>query len=225
MKKLAVSVVALATVFAFTSCNSEDTVAPVITVPDNALVIDLGDTEAALEGVTASDDKDKDVTTYLTVEGVDYVGIGTLTYSAKDKANNEGTAERAVTIKAGKLKGTYLVDESGPSYETGNDTTIRYSFTGEEHPADNTTLSIKGFFGNPNYVATFKGDGKSTTLNLEPLNVNVGTDASPVTMTLTGTIEYIKKSATEYVLSSGKTKATYSNGQSDENYSCVYTRP
>jgi hypothetical protein len=210
MKKLAVSLVALATVFAFTSCNSEDTVAPVITVPSDALVIDLGDTEAALKGVTANDDKDKDVTTYLTVEGLDYVGIGTLTYSVKDKANNEGTATRPVTIKAEKLTGvSYSVQEAAP-YET-----TKY-VVDVQKSSDQTKVVLSNFYGQSNLAPVFEGDGKSMTFTVKNYPITSGGDNGSID----GTLSY-KKSSSNYEFYECKYSVTWSDGEV-ENHTATY---
>ena len=62
MKKSILSVLAIALAFAFTGCK-DDLVAPEITLPEDATapVFQLGDTQSALEGVTANDAKDGDV--------------------------------------------------------------------------------------------------------------------------------------------------------------------
>jgi hypothetical protein len=216
MKKLIVPIVALATVFVFTSCGKEDTTPPEITLPTDALLIDLGGEKAALEGVTAKDDKDGDVTNSLKVSGLDFVGEGTLTYSAKDKSDNVGTKTRPVTIRAQKLAGKYVVDESGPSYFTGQDTIMTYSVDVVEDRNVPTEITIDGLFS---YTINFIGDGKSMTLKMQdPFNVDLG---GGVIMTLKGSATYTK-SGEKYSLSTCTFTATYSNSSKDETYNVVF---
>ena len=161
MKKLFVPIVAMATVLVFTSCNPEDKVAPEITLPADALVIDLGDETAALKGVTAKDDKDGDVTNSLKVAGLDFVGKGNLKYSAKDKSDNVGEAKRDVTIKADKLFGTYFVE----MVDQSDGSKVTYTVKAEASTA-NTKVVITNFAGQSLSIA-FEGDGKTTTLTTD----------------------------------------------------------
>lgn len=198
MKKLLVSVVALATVITFTSCG-DDEKAPEITLPTDAttLVIDLGDETKAKEGVTAKDDKDGDVTNSLTIVGLDYVGNGGLTYYAKDNANNEGKATRPATITATKLTNkTYKANEVGDDGSTDTyDVTVVAS-------SSNIKVVINNFYG-ANYTATFAGDGASQTMIMEPVELEDGV--------ITGSISYTK-SGDNYVFTQMKYKATPTAG-------------
>ena len=200
MKKLLVSVVALAMAFAVTSCGKEDVTIPEISLPIDELVVDLGDAEAALKNVTAKDDKDGDVTNSLTVEGLDYVGDGTLTYYAKDNAGNVGSVKKSVTIKPDKLFGNYLVKQNGS--ETG------YNVEAKKSGSDNTKLIISNFANN-NLTATLQGDGVSTVLTIVSFQVE---DEDGVKGTITGKINY-KKGTNQYEFVSGDYKVVWDDGE------------
>lgn len=157
MKKLFLSVVAAAMVFTFTSCG-EDLVAPEITFPTSTETpeFELGDEKAALEGVTAKDDKDGDVTASLKVDGVNFVGKAGLTYSAIDLANNEVSVLRDAIISAKRLEGNYSVssvdnfDPSADPYTFVSNVTLS--------KVDHTMLIINNF-GELGYNVDLKGNG------------------------------------------------------------------
>ena len=210
MKKLLVSVVALAMAFAVTSCNPEDLTAPEITLPSDALVLDLGDKEAALKNVIAKDKEDGDIAAAnIQIVGLDFVGGSTLTYSIADKAGNVGTAERKVSIKPDKLFGNYLAKQNGA--ETGYNVEVKKS------GSDNTKLIMTNFAGN-DFIATFEGDGKSTVLTLVPLEV---VDDDGVKGNLTGKINY-KKGAAQYELIDGDYKVTWEDDGVD-SFTLMFT--
>lgn len=77
-----------------------DTEAPKITVDTQQLQVSVQDDKSALlQGVTASDNRDGDVTASLLVENIrllDKDGTLTVTYAAFDKAGNVAKAERQV---------------------------------------------------------------------------------------------------------------------------------
>jgi predicted small lipoprotein YifL len=207
MKKLLVSVVALATVITFTSCG-DDEKAPEITLPTDAttLVIDLGDETAALAGVTAKDDKDGDVTNSLRVEGLDYVGNGGLVYYAKDNGNNEGKATRPATITSTKLAGTYFVTQTGAEDKT-------YTSTVTKSSQSDTKLVVSNLDANADFSVVFVGSGNSTTMTMEPHTFT----SEGYEGVMSGTLEY-KKSGTSYVLYEMTYKVTWDDGEV-ENYS------
>lgn len=83
--------------------NNLDITAPVITVEDGILEISVEDPEEALmQGITAMDDRDGDVTATMLVEsvyGISEDHITTVTYAAFDRAGNVGKIERQVRYK------------------------------------------------------------------------------------------------------------------------------
>jgi hypothetical protein len=82
-----------------------DATQPELTVPADSSVT-VGDEFDALEGVSATDDEDGDLTDAVTVEGTvdtDTAGTYPLTYSVIDAAGNTATAARVVTVVDGTL--------------------------------------------------------------------------------------------------------------------------
>ncbi len=159
MKKSILSVLAIALAFAFTGCK-DDLVAPEITLPDDGDVVptfDLGDTQSALEGVTANDAKDGDVTANLSVLGLDYVGSTTLVYSAFDAANNVATAERPAVISAKRLCGNYSVSSMDDDFEDP----IIYNATVKLSSISDTRILIENF-ASLNAEGEAYGDGTNT---------------------------------------------------------------
>lgn len=80
-----------------------DRTAPVITLPDTELTYTTGtDTDQLLEGVTAYDSHDGDVTASLLIEKVTETGNGEVivTYAAVDSSNN--VTELSRILKAEK---------------------------------------------------------------------------------------------------------------------------
>lgn len=115
MKKIALSMTALAVVLAvtFTSCKKDDTSNPVVSVTGSGTTtINLGEAWVDL-GATATDDIDGTITPTATgTVDVDKVGEYTITYKAIDKAGNEGTATRTVKVKSDLLAKSYTVVET-----------------------------------------------------------------------------------------------------------------
>ncbi|CZT56491.1 Endo-1,4-beta-xylanase A precursor [Eubacteriaceae bacterium CHKCI005] len=91
----------LSVIDTFTINKTTDTTAPVITLPEDN-EIQVGDTFDAMEGVTATDDVDGDLTDAIQVEGevdTQVAGSYDLIYRVSDKAGNEATATRTVVVK------------------------------------------------------------------------------------------------------------------------------
>lgn len=92
----------------------KDIVKPTITLPNNN-EIPLGTEFNPLDGVTASDDRDGDLTSKIVVSGtVDTSKEGeyTITYTVTDKAGNTEVATRTITVKK--------IGESTPGEENNN---------------------------------------------------------------------------------------------------------
>lgn len=80
----------------------KDRTAPTITLGDNQIQYSQGmDMDLLLEGVTAYDPEDGDVTASLLVEKIGNVMDGEVmvTYIARDSSNNVAKAYRAVKVK------------------------------------------------------------------------------------------------------------------------------
>ena len=191
MKKLFVPIVALATVLVVMSCKKDDTTKPEITVPDAALVIELGDREAAMKDVKATDDKDGDVAKDVKVEGLDFVGVGNLTYSVKDQAGNESEqVKRKVTINSGKLGGTYLCKEIDRDDATEN------SFTSVMSPdASDATKLVVTNLRDEGILVSFVGNGTSTDLAMISIPINVIDNSVTYPATISGSAKYKSSSA------------------------------
>ncbi len=102
-----------------------DTTAPVIVAED--VTIKVNDDINLMEGISATDDVDGDLTDKVTVTGtVDTTkeGTYTVTYKVADAAGNEAVAERVVTVekKATPKKGKTTTTTSGTS-DKGDTTT------------------------------------------------------------------------------------------------------
>lgn len=83
--------------------NNIDTTGPVITVSEELLEISVKDSqEALMQGITAIDDRDGDVTARMLVEsiyGITEDNITTVTYAAFDGAGNVSKLQRQVKYK------------------------------------------------------------------------------------------------------------------------------
>lgn len=102
---LACVILAAVTVLIFVSA---DRTAPLIFFPNEDTVYTLGeDTDSLLEGVTARDEKDGDVTDSLVIERIHQEGDKVfVTYVARDKNNNISKAQREVSCGEVKSAGT-----------------------------------------------------------------------------------------------------------------------
>jgi len=108
------------------STTPADTTAPTITLPsDNSVLV--GEAFDSVDGVTATDDTDGDLSSSVTVDGtVDTATPGeyTLTYSVTDAAGNTATATRVVTVVYGTWVTTPTPTISG-TVAVGNTVTVK----------------------------------------------------------------------------------------------------
>lgn len=188
MKKNILSLSALVLVAAtlITSCNKEDTTAPVVTLTGAATqTISLQGTYTEMNA-TAEDDEDGALTP--TVSGtvnVNQTGVYTITYTATDAAGNVGTATREITVvnDADGMTGTYTCTIAGsPDYvytqsiaasQTLNNRIIFGKFgdyTGNTNIYANVTGTTVDLptqmavgVGNPASDRTFGGSGSTTS--------------------------------------------------------------
>lgn len=90
--------------------RNPDTTAPQITFEETTITLSVHDSaEALVQGISAQDDRDGDVTESLVVEGVSSISpdrSATVTYAAFDRAGNVTKAERTAVY----------ADYSGPRY-------------------------------------------------------------------------------------------------------------
>ena len=115
MKKqlIKISIIAVATTALILSgCKKDDATLPVVTLIGSATInISLNSAYTDL-GATATDNKDGDVTSKITVSNPvnkDLAGTYTVKYSVTDAAGNIGTADRTVNVvnDAASMAGTY----------------------------------------------------------------------------------------------------------------------
>ena len=96
---------------------SEDNTPPEIQFQDNKIVYTAGDSyDGLLDGVTATDNKDGDVTGSLVVESVypnEDGQTATIVYVARDSHNNVGKANKVVTYRAAADDQTATSDATG----------------------------------------------------------------------------------------------------------------
>ena len=104
MKKLLTLIAALALVLTLSACKDEE-VPAVNTAPELVGLADvnltIGESFDELEGVSATDAEDEDLTSSIVVSGtvnLDAVGSYTLTYSVEDSEGLEATASITVTV-------------------------------------------------------------------------------------------------------------------------------
>ena len=136
---------------------SEDNTPPEIQFQDNEIVYTAGDSyDGLLDGVTATDNKDGDVTESLVVESVypnEDGQTATIVYVARDSRNNVGKANKVVTYRAAADDQATTSDESAdaqPSVtpEATNTPTPTPSVTpdagSDTEEADSDTTSADG---------------------------------------------------------------------------------
>lgn len=87
-------------VFTVHDKRNTDTTVPVITVPEGTLQVSINDDESKLlEGITASDGKDGDITGKVLIESVSKFirpGVCTVTYAVSDNDNHVAKATRTI---------------------------------------------------------------------------------------------------------------------------------
>lgn len=123
LRILTISGIAIIGFFAVTSsCKKDkDTTAPAITLNGSGSTTSPLNTAYADPGATATDDKDGNISSKISVSGVssvnkDSTGIYTITYSVADAAGNTATASRSVRVmnEAEYLAGVYGVVNTFP---------------------------------------------------------------------------------------------------------------
>ncbi len=116
--------IALIAVFVYIT-GSEDRKEPTITFPSTEVTYSEGmDKDVLLEGVTATDDKDGDVTDSVQVTAVLPLENGTqacIVYIAKDQANNVAKKERTVNYEGGQSQSPLPQEDTGANVPEGSD--------------------------------------------------------------------------------------------------------
>lgn len=211
MKKniLVLGAIAIATASVFTSCKKDDTTPPELALNGDAEIsINLGDTYNDA-GVTATDDRDKDIQSRVVTTGtVDNTKCGTyiITYNVSDEAGNPATeVKRTVKVKSDKLAGTYNVSDvvTGANPPSGNGT-YTYVVTVTQSTSEYNKILISNFGG--------FGTGVSVYAYVEGSNITIPSQA------LSGDPQFSGSGASNI---SGT--GTYNGGQfkiTSINYSC-----
>lgn len=219
MKRLFFTVCLLAGIVSFSACGGGDDdnknggvdkVKPTITIPTNAnnslLKLDLGDKKKALEGVTAIDDVDGDITSSIQVSGnFERVGKTQLKYKVSDKAGNVTEVTRTVIISAGKLAGTYSAIA-----KLQKDTTAKSTFNLVVNVEQDTVITLN-YIQNKDKVMRAKYTGDY----LFSFNDNQTMDYDGSVANFTGTITY-GTSTENYKIVSMAYKFTYTLIQKEE---------
>jgi hypothetical protein len=83
-----------------------------ITLPadDNILIVDLGDSIAAMQGIVIKNDKGKQITEGIVIEGLDEVGNKELIYTVTESGGKIVQKSRSAIVRADKLLGLYEGD-------------------------------------------------------------------------------------------------------------------
>jgi len=134
----------------------KDIVKPTIILPKNN-EIPLGTDFNPLDGVTASDDRDGDLTYKIVISGnVDTTKEGeyTITYTVTDKAGNTEVVSRTITVK--KVGGSTPGEENNNGNDGGNNNGNNGSNNGNNNGSDGGTSS-----GNGNNDGTNFGNGNN----------------------------------------------------------------
>lgn len=105
MKKIVFSILAILGVLTLTACATKRNQAPVITVTNPNQVIQQGDAFTPLEGVTATDEEDGDITRSIVVTGYedgdnDIVGTYIITLTVEDSAGESDSATINLTVES-----------------------------------------------------------------------------------------------------------------------------
>jgi ABC-type glycerol-3-phosphate transport system substrate-binding protein len=104
MKKVLFSILILLGVLTLSACATKRNQAPVITVENPTQVIQQGDDFDPLDGVTAEDEEDGDLTDQITVSGYetgdnDIIGTYAITLSVEDSGGLKATATIDLTVE------------------------------------------------------------------------------------------------------------------------------
>lgn len=210
----------LASVLLFTSCKKDDTTAPTITLKGSGSVtIDLGATYADA-GASASDDKDGDISSKITVTGIPdgkTVGTFTVKYNVSDGAGNAASqVTRTVIVKSDLLAGIYAVSDvvTGSNPSTG-DGTYTYTVTVTQSSTATNKLILGDFMGVTGASVTATVDGATITIASQAVSgANPATNVSGTgTYSVTGgTAATVKITNITYTASNvfwGKGNGTY----------------
>ena len=218
MKKstIVAAIAILASSALFTSCKKEDVTAPVVTLNGGDETVILNGSYSDL-GATAKDNKDGSISVSVTgVVDVNRTGVYELTYTATDKAGNEGKATRNVTVynELDVMNGTYSC-----TITTGPGSPYTYTQTVTASTTVNRRINF-GKFGdyvnNTGIYMNVTNTGLTSPTDLPSQTaIQVGNPAADRTFAGTGA----RSSATTFSLSYTETTSLGSS-----NFTEVYTK-
>ena len=238
-------VMGLAVFFANCKPNEEepvpppDTTPPEITVPDDTIRIGLGDRDAVLEGVTATDSGYIDLTSSIRItneENLESIGsLIPINFAVSDAAGNTQTATRMVSINCSKLQGVYDMATSKAGGGVG-DTLYGYTTTVSYNTNLPYQIQLKNFHNSPEFNAgmspfpALRGDGPNRLKIVESSSAYpTSPGSSQVALFLTGTATFARVGSTaEYRIVSMNYKLTPENdndpGAISEEFNAVCTK-
>jgi hypothetical protein len=157
----AVFAIAIAGLIA-SGCKKSDGASPEITLAgDMNMTVYKGQTYTD-PGYTATDDKDGDITSKVSVSGTVGTEIGnyTITYSVSDEAGNFTSKYRYVAVKYGNtyLAGTYTVTETSPFGSNTYGASVTAS-------TSNSSDFVFGSLSAPDPIVVSASIGSSTGIN------------------------------------------------------------
>lgn len=195
MKKLAIvcaSFVLLAGMTTMTSCTTEDTAKPVITVTGdtdaNNRVEQFSASAYTDPGATATDEEDGTLTTTATgTVDMNNAGVYTITYTATDAAGNSATATREVTVDGGLyLAGSYTVEDFVGSTSYG---TYAETITTSSLSFNRINFTKFGKYVNATVYGTI--EGKTITIPTQTIECGLAPDNKNHTFSGSGTFTNI----------------------------------
>ncbi len=180
-----VSFIFITGAFLLSSCNPDDTTAPVITLNGNNPMTVVLNTDYIDPGATATDDEDGDMTlTSTTTVNPDLKGIYTTTFSATDAAGNQASKTRTVNVvnEADYLAGSYSVVDEIPGGT--------YPYTDQISPdyETNNKVSVTKFACYQNGAVYFNINGTSVILPLQTVHCGTSPDIYDRAFSGSGTI-------------------------------------
>lgn len=156
---------------------ARDTTPPVITCDSDVVKVSVRDTEqAALKGVTATDDRDGDLTDQIIIQGITQLitdDTAKITYAVFDSSNNMGTYQR--TIQYTDHKKPHFSMTKPLVYEVGEPITVLDRLSAKDSSGKDLTENIhitaqniymdqEGTYTMTVQVANSMGDVESLTL-------------------------------------------------------------
>jgi len=172
-------ILAISTAF-LTSCKKPDTTPPVITLIGGNVNLYIGQTYTE-QGATAEDTQDGNLTDNIQITQLPSVllsGTYIVTYTVKDFAGNEGTAERIVTVRnhASFLVGKYDVYDSVTS-GTNAGLVTNYTDSISISTSTDNRIAVRSFGSYVNGAVYMDVISNMTSLDIPSQSLTCGTPA------------------------------------------------